>query len=648
MNGGGAAVELLKRAALPGPDKTSVVFVAADAGVGKTELLKHVVREQAEAYLSGSATSLWLYVDAQARRLSALDEALSIELDRIRARFSYDAASPLVRTGAVTLVIDGFDELIGSVGAYDEAFSSLADFIGGLEGGGTLVAAARSAYYEQEFLARVNSGGGRGDSWVLRPLRLKEWQEDQRRDFIHKEVERIGVDGQVDAGIAEKVEELLRREELSGVAGKPFFVSRATRLVLAGAPVGARDSESLLERLIDAYIEREVSKLRSPAKEPLLSPQGFRSLYDEIAVEMWRQESRELSRTTIRELAMLVGDAEGLNEDGAREVSARAPSFAMLREGSLPGSVGWEHDVYYAHFLAAPIFDVMTANSPRRLAQLLRRGRLPEDAAALAGRRAQAHPVQEVVNLLTEAVEVSNIDADRVRRNAGLLGVGVLAGQINASVSLRGLNLGNMSLGDAELRTCRLMNLEFSGTDLVGTRFFDCQVEGSVLFDRVIVDLASTRLEIQGLPVESFLGLGVRGEEDVRWLYSPTEVREALHACGLPAAAPALEVRGVASDVVSLLERLCRIYSRTNVVVEGGDNDLTPITGSPYWAMLRKALIDSGAVVASVRSASGHKVFLERTIKPQEIMAGLDVAASEHLPQAVVRLWSILEEKAPV
>lgn len=622
------AIALLSRLAEGGTDKTAVVFLAADAGVGKTVHLKHLVREKASAYLSGQSTSMWLYVDAQARRLAALDEALAGELDRLRARFSFDAAIPLVRCGALTLVIDGFDELIGSVGAYDEAFNSLADFISGLSGRGAIVAAARSAYYEEEFLARVGKGLGAGEPWELRPVRLSGWSEGQRRRFVLQEATLEGRTEDEVARVTDTVEELLAFEELTGVREKPFFVDGVTRLVMEGDLVGVDDeAPHLLDRLVTSYIARDGRKLLSGSREPLLSDAGLRAFFDELAIEMWRQESRELSRTSLRELAAIVGELEGLDEDGIREVAARAPYFGMLRAGSTPGGVGWEHDVYFAYFLARPLATTIESLDATSLGRLLRRGRLPEDGALLAGRLVTEIPTQVVVDFLSSAGNFENIDIERVRRNAGLLAAGRLANLTHDGLRIQDLILGDIDLGSAAFAHCQLHNVQFAGTILTQARFVACEASGSNHFDRVRISPDTTRFEITGVLPEDFHSLVLRSGDKDRVLYSPHEMRQILNSCGLPSAAPTISLRTVDTGTLRLLDRLCRIYGRTNVVVESADNDLVPITSAPEWPDLRRALIDSGLVVARIKSASGHKVFLERVVRPEEIMAGLDPTA---------------------
>ena len=70
--------------------KTRVFFVKGDAGAGKTTLLERLKVEQARKFAEEKAEFLFLYVSAQGRALSNLDEAIAKELDDLRAVFRTD------------------------------------------------------------------------------------------------------------------------------------------------------------------------------------------------------------------------------------------------------------------------------------------------------------------------------------------------------------------------------------------------------------------------------------------------------------------------------------------------------------------------------------------------------------------------------
>src|SRR5690606_7478806 len=86
---------------------------------------------------------------------------------------------------------------------------------------------------------------------------------------------------------------------------RPFFVAKVTQLLLDGEPIDS--SESLLKVLSDAYLERErAQKLLDRDGRALLSREQITSLYCELAEEMWRQETRELDRRSVQDIAEYV------------------------------------------------------------------------------------------------------------------------------------------------------------------------------------------------------------------------------------------------------------------------------------------------------------------------------------------------------
>lgn len=642
----GDASSLVREAAAHSADSAIVTFVSADAGVGKTSLLKHLARSQSEAYLRGEADSLWIYVDAQARRLAALEEALASEIDRLRARFPFDAVLPLVRCGAITLVVDGFDELIGSVGAYDEAFNSLADFISNLSGQGSLVISARSAYYEQEFLSRVSRGLAQQSSWTLRPVRLAGWNADERSRYVERQAVEAGLSQQVAKACSARVEDLLGQEDLERVADKPFFVVRTAELVVGEAlgdqyELDLGSSQSLLDRLVEAYISRDVGKLLTPARSEMLDPAGLRLFFDEIAIEMWRQESRELSRTSVKEVAQVVGEFLALDEDAIAEIATRAPYFAMFRAGSLQGGVGWEHDVFFAYFISGPIA-VDLAGNHLQLSRLLRRGRLPQDAARMVGRRLENIDVERVLTTLSRTTEVEAIEAARVRRNAGLLAAGVLYGRGHHGISLRGALVGDVDLGSATFTMCNLTDSRFEGTDLSRTQFLDCTADSRTTFVHVIVDPAVTRLEVGGLSEHQFFGLGVRTSDDaIDLLFEPAKVLTALRDSGLPGEEISVQLRSIPNESLKLLRQVAWYFQRSNIVVEGGDRDHLRFLNHPGWPALRTALIASGCLERTTMSASGQKAFYRRTVSGDDLLVGLDPDAQ--VPTEVTEFFKLLD-----
>lgn len=160
---------------------TSLLMVKGQAGAGKTEVLRELVKRQAEDFKSGASRFIYLYVDAQGRALTRLNEAFAVELQDLRAKLTYHQIATLVREELIVPVIDGFDELIG-VSGYEDAFGSLTAFLDELGGRGSVIASARNLFYEREFLSRASRATN--DAWVLRAISVEPWGEGEHEEYV--------------------------------------------------------------------------------------------------------------------------------------------------------------------------------------------------------------------------------------------------------------------------------------------------------------------------------------------------------------------------------------------------------------------------------------------------------------------------------
>ena len=272
-------------------DQTRVIMLRGDAGSGKTEILKELVMRQANKYLLGQASKLLLYVNAQGRSLARLDEALAIALQDLRSSVTYHAIPSLTCWNLVVPVIDGFDELLGVAG-YEDAFSSLAEFLEKLRGEGQLIASARSVYYEEEFLNRADKFAHlRQQAWSHRSIKVEPWTDNNQADFLNRLAKKEGFDKHEIARLRTKVEKVFAIN--TGFAGKPLFFTRTVDLILRNPDQIFNDD--LLTALVDGFLIRErQEKLLDKQGKPLLDANQLLRLLREVAHEMWTVQTREL------------------------------------------------------------------------------------------------------------------------------------------------------------------------------------------------------------------------------------------------------------------------------------------------------------------------------------------------------------------
>ena len=640
-------------------DVSVVLVVTGDAGAGKTSVLQELVREQADSYLRGQTATLYLYVNAQGRALARFHEALATELQDLRATLlTYHGVAALVRLGLIVPIIDGFDELLG-VGGYDDAFSSLSLFIEELDGRGQLVASARSTYYEQEFMSRAGRVSSSGAiSWKQIPIEVLAWSDREVRAYVELEGKAKDLDPSTIDAMATKTDRVFRGIN-AHLRSKPLFVARTVALIQDGTEL-SEDGE-LLDQLVGQYVARERDeKLIGRTGGSLLTTSQTHSLLEELAEEMWNQETRELDKASVQELAeyklLEFGLAPEIAAMARKVVPERMPSMAFVRKGETRGSIAFEHETFFSYFLGTRLASRMEAVEAVS-AVLMGRSVLPEDVPAVVARivkkRGGEGALSGMLTRLSQTAASRSSRAIQVRENCGAIAIALLRELCSEEPGVKGLFVGHFifpgeSLADVVLEDARFEDVEFRRTDFSRACLRRCIAVG-VRLQEVVVDPETTRLELSGLDVGVEV-VGVRVPKEgggLRTIFDPIETYEVLAKVGAVAPRPAAEVPvyRVQKKVVALLESAVNAFRRCNPICTA-DDKLQNVFGERRWADVQKALVDSGVVRIEIRSARGpKKTFLRRQVLPELIAAG--ARRDANVPADVKALWRTLEDRFP-
>ena len=618
-------------------DATRVLMVTGDAGAGKTRVLQELVRRRAEDYLHGKTAKLLLYVNAQGRALARLNEALATELQDLRVDLTYHSVAVLARRGVLVPVIDGFDELLG-VSGYDDAFSSLAGFLEQLDGEGQLLVSARSVYYESEFLARSgNVSNVGGLKYVYSSVRVLDWSEDDRAEYLKKWTAQKELSDTASARLTERVRGAMGRH--ARMLSKPLFFARTVERLWENPEFTAGDD--LLQALVDEYLARErEEKLLGRWSEALLTENQFERLMQELAQEMWNQETRELDYRSVQEVAEYFIGSENMSEGTKQIIVERMPALAFLtRAGGVAPRAGiaFEHELFFSYFLAKSVASEIKSEG-KDLRMILSRSAMPEALAERvagelldAGDRSGVDGLRVLLARLSEAGVSEWHRKTQVRENAGLVTLALL--RVHAGLEGNDDTIGDCvvrsvvwpgsHLRDVTLRRCSLSDVIVRRTDLTGTRFLGCDMSETVFLEPRVAP-GSTRLELRGIAAAHVLGVRVPDDDSTRVLYDPEAVANTLRECGAPLPPDPLqpEIR-VSQDHVVLIDELLRAYSRANPVCKG-DPNLRFVFGDPDWGLIERLLVEHELITRETRATSGKsKEFLRRRFLPEQVMAGL-------------------------
>ncbi len=588
--------------------KTQLLFLKGDAGSGKTTLLRELTRKQAELYRARKTPFLFLYISAQGRALSNLRDAISGELDDLRAGFTRDAVPSLVRQCVIVPIIDGFDELLGAAG-YGDAFGSLHQFLEQLQGRGVLVVSARSSFYDIEFVGRELVDEAHSSAYDVVPVTLRPWGDDEITQYLALVRGRESV-SEADS---EAIAELQPRDR--DLLAKPFFASLFPGYV--DSPEGKKKGVSLVEFLVNSYVRRESGKIVDRDGRPLLSIDGHRQIFMLTAEFMWTGEKRDFSADDLRTVAEMVAEAQGLSGDSAKQLITKITSYAGFRisRHGREQRFQFEHDVYFDHFLSEALRARMGDGGDLFL--FMNGGLFPEE---VIGAVVDASNARDWLDLV-EGCCRPGVLYDNLRRNAGTLTAACfrLGGRIeNRIVSFR--QFVNTSFGEAvfdsvEFKSCRFVGVHLERTHFLQSRAVDCTAE-SLVISRFM------KMELAGLaPGQNLYCIidAATGQE----IYSPNEMRQVLNTIGVPGmeeAQPEVKYSRQAESLIDLLQKVARRYRQSNLLCLE-DDQLGRLFKDPMWPTLHKLLVQHHIVEEELRQTSGaRKTFLRYRVLLPDLM----------------------------
>lgn len=603
---------------------TRVVLLRGAAGAGKTVALRHLAQRQADLYLNRDAGFLYLYIDAQARYLARLDDAVALVLQDLNARFTYRALSTLTRHGLVVPIIDGFDELIGA-GAGGEAIDALTQFLARLDGRGVTIASARSTYFDfSRIRTSADRFGAGGASFAIVPAELQEWTEREMCAYLGKNDQYRTLGANSAAEALRTLEETFCGDGGSGLLSTPFFLAAAVEV--AREPSAAAGGARPIRRIIDSFVRREVGKLLNTGDEPILSEEGHRRFLGMLAEEMWRQERRELDGTSVEIIAELLAEEVGMSDGDLRAFVAHVSSYAFLTTGRAangPRMLAFTHEYYYAFFVARLLAEELVDGED--VTGLLGHSRISPTIAAEFAEHVNEEGAEFVASVLrslsTRRVPVPTRETNRA--NAGAL-YAALAGRRGP---IDGLHLYDASFTGADFRdtvqrNVRVENCDFVDPDFRGADWTFQATRGST-FSRLAVDAGRTRLE--GLRVE--IGADLVGLRDGggRTEYSPGKMAAICRKIGIPVPdddlpPPPPPLSELAEATIELLHKLLHVSERM-YYLSGDILTQRGISSHGCWPDLERRLLEHGLLEEKKTQKSGPEGSLRRLAFPPGIIA---------------------------
>jgi hypothetical protein len=479
----------------------SVVYLTSDAGEGKTTLITQLARTQAQHYKQKTADWLLVPVSLGGRTFMRFDDVIIGALvNRLRFPFLYyEAFLELVRLGVLVPAFDGFEEMFveGSAG---DAISALGNLVKGMQSSGSVLIAARKAYFEYKNLQSqtrlFDSLGGQSVSFGR--LALLRWDKSKFLEYAGKR------------GVS-NAEEIYQEVAARLSAEHPLLTRAVLVKRLLDVAGSLEDRKRLLDRIqadpsdyfrqfIGTLIQREakekwIDKVGELA-QPLITEDEHYELLTSIALEMWLTNAEALRPEIFDFVAELFSDSRNKDKVITHQIIERLKQHALIVKAD-GGRLAFDHQEFYQFFLGEAIGQLVASGDKPAIAHAFRQGVLPLLTADTASRvlRRSGKPVAEVVNTVNE-VCANEPRASFAKENlCGIVirlldynharGVTVASGSFppNALVSrhLTGITFQECYFQTSSIENGKLTNCHFAQSEFEQLVLFPGVVENTIL-----------------------------------------------------------------------------------------------------------------------------------------------------------------------
>ena len=539
----GTSLDILEKEISGNYSGTKICFVTADAGYGKSMLLRQFQYKKAKEFLDHKSKYVFLHIDLHGRELVRLNEAIMFELVELRVRgIYYSTILTLVKHKLVVLGIDGFDELAVEIGG-EKALGSLSSFVSQMDGNGALIAASRRTFFDtQNYIQQtriLHNYIDSGDSCMFNEIKIKNWEKEQCVKYLDEYA--------YSENDYEELAKILNPK--NPLLARPYLFTKLVQFSYDDSisPVDfVKKSDNHLDtinEIIDAFIRREVEKFSNNANdnitgEPYLTFGQHRQFLATVAEEMWNNKKDFLSKESIQLLLTILMEEWKISEDIKHKVLRMVDSYALLINTN-DNDRKFDHEEFKNYFLAialsGQIDDAVRTGQWSYVSAFLNTAQLPDTVADYLAKNIDNGSKISVVKGLLTAIIQKEWKPTYVQPNVGTIIPYVLDNIQNtetieiSDVIFSSLVFENKKIQNIVFNKCTFTNISYRKTELVNIKFENCSFSGLKIngrknrFNNVII---TESCDIKSI---SYSSDGINYDSE----YSPTQIDKLLNAYGI-------------------------------------------------------------------------------------------------------------------
>lgn len=467
-----SACDILKKIVdTKNPWESHILYITSNAGEGKTTVLEKMALDYAKDYKPGKG-KLIVPIALSGKPFIRFDDLIIGTLaNRFKfTGFFYDSFISLVKMNMIIPAFDGFEEMFveSPSGA---AISAMIEFIKEIKGKGTVLVAARSAYYEYQNLTTQAKLYDAISSYpvAFSKIKIRRWNEKQFVDygkgcgFITEDS--LSLYSSI-KGIFGENHPILTRAVLASKLYSSFEETKNINDLLSTA---SSDYNEFYYKFVYAITAREANKWltkKTTISIPVLTLDQHIKLLSMIAREMWTARSEILNKDVIDMLADLFIETEKLGADEAWQIKNRIRDHAILRmTDSNKNYFEFDHEDFYHFFLGEMLSGLIINKDYSDLFNIMRRNRLPKGALDACVYKLHNRIPENILSDISEKAQQEQ-RSSYARENASYLML-LLNNLLNKHVEISGISfeaepLNSINISDVCFNECIFTALKIS------------------------------------------------------------------------------------------------------------------------------------------------------------------------------------------
>ena len=468
------------------PLGTNVIYLTAQAGEGKSQIIEKIAYEQARKYNQKETDWLLVPVELGGRPLMRLDEVIIAAFNGV-LRFSqlyYDAILEMVKRGKLVLALDGFEEVFVPEGE-GEVASTLGHFLNQLHSQGSIVIATRVAYHRyKNFIAQSRFIDAIKENDIFfQEVSLPKWD---KNNFV-----RLGEMFGMQHASSEYDEISLQLTENHPLLTRAVLVRRLVKQLydepsIKNTLLSSSGNKSILDEFVRLLIEREADKWLSSdeMRTPILTPQEHEEILKYIAEEMWRNNGDYINEPLLKSVVeLLVSEVFKKQPFIATQVVNRIGDHFFLKPNTIYGkkAFSFDHEDFKNYYLGWRIADIISHKQKNEIVFVLQVNKLSKVVEKIITEKlSKSEYRKDILAVLIEIAENASMTS-YTKLNASSILIELLHDYDNEDVTI------NKALFDAnvfegkKLKNILFQNCTFDDFNIIGSYLSKIEIKESII-----------------------------------------------------------------------------------------------------------------------------------------------------------------------